>query len=79
MQFSNAFTLDNMSVDQMALMKAIPRQTTLYDLMMTLQDETHDDDELITSTIVHGLQSGQIRFLGNVDAVQQIAAARAII
>ena len=75
MQFSDAFILAHMSGDQMALMKAVPMQTTLYDLMMTLQDETHDDDELITSTIVHCLQSGQIRFLGNVDAVQQMAAA----
>jgi hypothetical protein len=75
MQFSDAFTPDHMSVEQMALMKAVPMQTTLYDLIMTLQDETHDDDELITSTIAHGLQSGQIRFLGNVDAVQQMAAA----
>jgi hypothetical protein len=75
MQFSEAFTLDHMKVDQMALMKAVPMQTTLYDLIMTLQDERHDDDELIISTIVHWLQSGQIRFLGNVDAVQQMAAA----
>ena len=57
------------------LMTAVPMQTTLYDLIVTLQDETHDDDELITSTIAQGLQSGQIRFLGNVDAVQQMAAA----
>jgi hypothetical protein len=52
-----------------------PVETTLYDLIAILQDETHDNDELITSAIVHCLQSGQIRFLGNVDAVQQMAAA----
>jgi hypothetical protein len=75
MQFSDAFTPDHRSVEQMALMKAVPLQTTLYDLIIALQDETHDDDELITSTIVHGLQSGEIRFLGNVDAVREMAAA----
>jgi hypothetical protein len=52
-----------------------PVETTLYDLIAILQDETHDNDELITSAIVHCFQSGQIRFLGNVDAVQQMAAA----
>jgi hypothetical protein len=52
-----------------------PIQTTLYDLIATLQDETHNDDELITATIAYYLQSGQIQFLGDADAVRQMAVA----
>jgi hypothetical protein len=75
MPLPDAFAVDEMGTDKMSLMKVVPMQTTLYDLIIALQDETHDDDELITSTIVHGLQSGEIRFLGNVDAVREMAAA----
>jgi hypothetical protein len=43
-------------------------RTTLYDLLEAIQEEVpggHRGDELATEVIVHLLDSGRIRFIGN--------------
>ena len=44
-------------------------QTTLYDLIETINAEVgHEDERLVVATVVHLLHTGRIKFLGHSEA-----------
>ncbi len=49
--------------------------TSLYDLVAAISDEVGpNEDDLMTATVVHLLQSGRVKFLGDHEALQAACA-----
>jgi hypothetical protein len=49
--------------------------TSLYDLVAAISDEVGpNEDDLVTATVMHILQSGRVKFLGDHEALKAACA-----